>query len=273
MTRVETPVPTQNAHTPPHQAGHPGRGNFGHGLDIAFVGIRGVDLVALTDPDDAGREAACAGSGAPRGYGSYQEMLATERHDLGARRPYDLDQHEEMVVAAARAGAKAISLKKPIARSLDKADRMLTECGARGVKLTVAHQNRGTPAPRLAQGLITAGKIGRLRRLCAWPKQDSRGGGLDLLVHGTHMFDLIRLFAGDAHWCHARVTCGGRDATAADARPAGYAGGLLAGDDAHPGRRGPAASGKPGAGAGPTGGGGRGSRAALERLRRAPRWK
>jgi hypothetical protein len=31
--------------------GHTGRGNYGHGLDIAFVDLPGVQLVALADPD------------------------------------------------------------------------------------------------------------------------------------------------------------------------------------------------------------------------------
>jgi predicted dehydrogenase len=115
-----------------------------------------------------------------------------------------------MVVAAAHAGVKAVYGEKTLARSLDEADRMLAASDAGGVKLAVAHQNRAFPGPRLAQALIAAGRIGRLRRLRAWPKQDSRGGGLDLLVHGTHMFDLMRLLTGDARWCHARVTCNGR---------------------------------------------------------------
>jgi predicted dehydrogenase len=211
--------------------GHTGRGDYGHGLDTAFLALPGVELVAVADPDGTGREGALQRCGAARGYASFHEMLERERLDLVAVGPSHLDQHEAMVVAAARAGAKAIYCEKPIARSLDEADRMLAECEARGVKLAVAHQNRGFPAPRLAQALIAEGKIGRLRRLRAWPKQDSRGGGLELLIHGTHMFDLMRLFAGDARWCHARVTCGGRDVAAADARPAGYAAGLMAGDD------------------------------------------
>jgi predicted dehydrogenase len=211
--------------------GHTGRGDYGHGLDTSFVALPGVELVAVADPDDDGRRGALRRSGAARGYASYREMLERERLDLVAVGPSHLDQREAMVVAAARAGAKAIYCEKPIARSLDEADRMLAACEARGVKLAVAHQNRGFPAPRLARALIAEGKIGRLRRLRAWPKQDSRGGGLELLIHGTHMFDLMRLFAGDARWCHARVTCGGRDVTAADARPAGYAAGLMAGDD------------------------------------------
>lgn len=195
------------------------------------MGLPGVEVVALADPDEAGRAAAMKRSGAGRGYGSYHEMLERERLDLVAVGPSHLDQHEKMVVAAARAGAKAIYCEKPIARSLDEADRMLAECETRGVKVAVAHQNRAFPAQRLVRRAIAEGKIGTLRRMRAWPKQDSRGGGLELLVHGTHMFDLMRLFAGDARWCHARVTCGGRDATADDAQEGQYAVGPIAGDD------------------------------------------
>jgi len=211
--------------------GHTGRGGFSHGLDVAFLGLPGVELVAVADPDEAGRAAAVARTGATCAYADYVEMLGRERPDLVAVAPSDLDQREAMVIAAAESVARAIYCEKPLARSLDEADRMLAACAARGVKLAVAHQNRGMPAPRLLKRLIAGGKIGTLRRLRAWPKQDSRGGGLELLIHGTHMFDLMRLFGGDAHWCHARVTSGGRDVTAADAVPAQHAAGLMAGDD------------------------------------------
>ena len=38
--------------------GHTGRGSYGHGLDLAFVGVEGAAIVALSDPDEAGRQAA-----------------------------------------------------------------------------------------------------------------------------------------------------------------------------------------------------------------------
>ena len=87
---------------------------------------------------------------------------------------------------------------------------MLAACGrAHGVQIAVAHQNRAFPAPRLAARLLAEGHIGRLRAMRAWSKHDERGGGLELLIHGTHMFDLMRHFAGEARWCHARVTVEG----------------------------------------------------------------
>ena len=190
--------------------GHTGRGNYGHGLDIAFVGLPGVEIVAVADPDEQGRRRVQAVTGAPRAYADYGEA---------------------MVVACAQAGVKAIYCEKPLARSLEEADRMLAACDARGVKIAVAHQNRARPAVWLAKELVAKGTLGPLRVIRTFGKQDRRGGGQDLLVLGTHMLDLMRFFAGEARWCHARVVVNGRDATGADVRPADEEGGLIAGND------------------------------------------
>jgi predicted dehydrogenase len=211
--------------------GHTGRGNYGHGLDIAFVGLPQVEIVAIADADDAGRQRALERTGAARGYADYREMLSRERPDLVAIGPRQVDQREAMFLAAVEAGAKAIYTEKPFARSLDEADRILAACDARGVKVAVAHQNRAFPAGQLARQLVEEGKVGRLRMLRAYGKQDRRGGGQDLMVLGTHMLDLMRYVAGDARWCHARVVTAGHDATPADVRPAEEEAGLIAGDD------------------------------------------
>ncbi len=136
-----------------------------------------------------------------------------------------------MVINAARAGVKAIYCEKPLARSLDEADRMLVACEDRGVKLAVALQNRVAVTTRTAQRWIAEGKIGRLRAIRGYGKQDRRSGGQDLLVLGTHWLDLMRVFAGDPRWCDARVTVAGRDAIPADLHPAEENAGLVAGDD------------------------------------------
>ena len=211
--------------------GHTGRGNYGHGMDIVFAGLRGVKLVAIADADDAGREKALGRSGAAKGYADYRAMLEQEKPDVVAIGPRQVDQRAEMFLATVKAGVKAIYTEKPFARSLDEADKILAACDAAGVKVAVAHQNRAFPGPRQAMKLIGEGKIGRLRALKAYGKQDRRGGGQDLMVLGTHMLDLMRLFAGDARWCHARVMDGGADSTPADVRPAEEEAGLIAGDD------------------------------------------
>jgi len=65
----------------------------------------------------------------------------------------------------------------------------------------------------------------------AWGKQDARAGGEDMIVLGTHLFDLMRLFAGDPQSCTARVTQAGRDITPADARLMKDNVGPIAGDE------------------------------------------
>jgi predicted dehydrogenase len=50
------------------------------------------------------------------------------------------------------------------------------------------------------------------------------------MVLGTHTFDLMRLLAGDAKWCSARINVGGRKAVAADVRPLGEGIGSGVGD-------------------------------------------
>lgn len=40
--------------------GHTGRGNYGHGLDVALLGLDRVEIVAVADPDEVGRSKARA---------------------------------------------------------------------------------------------------------------------------------------------------------------------------------------------------------------------
>jgi predicted dehydrogenase len=211
--------------------GHTGRGNYGHGLDLAFAGLPGVEVVAVADPDEEGRQRGQARTGAPRGYAALGELLEREAPDLLAVGPRQPDQREAMLLAAMRAGVKAIYTEKPFARTLEEADRILAAAAERGVRIAVAHQNRAFPGPRLARRLVAEGRIGRLRALKAYGKQDHRGGGQDLMVLGTHMLDLMRFFSGDARWCHARVVDGGADATPGAVREGEEAVGPVAGDD------------------------------------------
>jgi predicted dehydrogenase len=170
-------------------------------------------------------------TGATRDYADYRELLERESPDLLAVAPRRPDRREEMLLAAVRAGVKAIYTEKPFARSLEEADRILAAADARGVKIAVAHQNRAFAGARLAGRLVAEGRIGRLRALKGFGKQDHRGGGQDLMVLGTHLLDLMRLIAGDARWCHARVADGGADATPAAVRPGDEGVGPVAGDD------------------------------------------
>lgn len=198
--------------------GHTGRGNYGHGLDTCFTGLPEVEVVAVADPDAAGRQAAQARSGAALGYADYHEMLEHERPHLVAIGPRWVGERTAMVTAAAAVGAH-LYVEKPLAATLAEADALLAACERAGVRMAVAHQNRLHPAMLHLLRLVREGRIGRLRLVRAYGKMDQRGGGQDLAVLGTHMLDLMRLVAGDARWCSADLLIGAALAGPADARP------------------------------------------------------
>lgn len=74
--------------------GDTGRGGYSHGLDVCFAGLRGVEVVAVADPDEASRAAARSRIGAARAYAGYREMLARERPDIVSVAPSWMDQRE-----------------------------------------------------------------------------------------------------------------------------------------------------------------------------------
>ena len=135
-----------------------------------------------------------------------------------------------MIRAAAEARALGIYMDKPIARTPAETDQILALCAASGTKLAVAHQMRISPLIELAKLRLADGAIGQLLELHGRGKEDARAGGEDLLVLGTHIFDLMRQFAGDPVWCFGRVTAGDREAVRTDVREGKEGVGPVAGD-------------------------------------------
>lgn len=213
--------------------GHTGRGNYGHGLDTVWTLIDNVEIVAVADADEKGRAAAAKRLEAKQAYADYRQMLDKEKPQIVSVAPRHLDQHRDMVVACARAGA-SIFLEKPMCRTLEEADEMIRACEMHHVKLAIAHQTRYSPRVKVIRDLIGEGKLGDILELRGRGKEDSRGGGQDLMVLGTHIMDLMRYVAGDARWCWARVGVKGKDRVAPitrkDVRQGGEGMGPIAGD-------------------------------------------
>src|SRR5438128_2727757 len=213
--------------------GHTGRGDYGHGLDVVWRAFDNVQIVAVADADEKGRAAAQERLRATRAYGDYRQMLLKERPHIVSVATRHLDQHRDMVVACAEAGA-SVFLEKPMARTLAEADEMVTACERHHVKLAIAHQTRYSPRLKRVRELIQSGRLGDLLELRGRGKEDTRGGGQDLMVLGTHILDLMRFVAGDARWCFARVGMAGKERVTpvgrADVREGGEGMGPVAGD-------------------------------------------
>jgi predicted dehydrogenase len=214
--------------------GRTGRGNYGHGLDIVWRQFDNAQIVAVADENEQGRLAAQQRLGAKSAYADFREMLKKERPQIVSVADRHLDQHRDMVVACAEAGA-SIFLEKPMCRNLVEADEMVAACEKHHVKLAIAFQTRYSPRlPRIDNLITEEGRFGQFLEMRGRGKEDSRAGGEDLMVLGTHIFDLMRYFAGEARWCSARVGVieknGVRPMTKADVRNGNEGIGPLAGD-------------------------------------------
>jgi predicted dehydrogenase len=209
--------------------GRTGKGDYGHGLHLAYKELDNVEFIAVADHDEVGREKAKAGTGAIRAYADYHEMLEKEKLDIVSVCPRWVDCHLEMVLACIDAGCH-IYCEKPMASSLEDGDKILESAERAGLKIAVAHQGVYLPGIQAIKRMLDEGKIGKVQAIYAHGKQDSRGGGEDMIVLGTHLFNMIRYFVGDVDWMSAHVTHQGHDIIPKDVREGTEPVGLVAGD-------------------------------------------
>ena len=209
--------------------GHTGAGNFGHGLHIAYNNLDNVEFIAIADPDEAGREKAMADTGAARGYADYREMLDKEQLDIVSVCPRWVPEHLAMVTACLEAGCN-VYCEKPMTMSLANGDEIVETARAGGLKVAVAHQAVYLPATHAIKRMLADGKIGTVQAIYASGKQDHRGGGEDMIVLGTHLFNMMRFFVGDVAWMQSHVTINGKEVAHEDAEEPTEPVGPIAGD-------------------------------------------
>ncbi len=209
--------------------GHTGAGNYGHGLHLAYKGLENVEFIAVADVDDAGRKKAAVETGALRSYADYRDMLAKEDMDIVSVCPRWVTEHLDMVLACIEANCH-VYCEKPMVATLADGDKIINAAKQKGVKIAVAHQGVYLPTIQAVKRMLGEGRIGVVQAIYAHGKQDARGGGEDMITLGTHLFNMMRYFAGDVHWMSAHVTANGKEVTAADARKATEPVGPIAGD-------------------------------------------
>jgi len=137
-------------------------------------------------------------------YGAYDEAL---RHP-GARAaiictPHD--RHLPDVLSALEAG-RHVLVEKPIACTLDEADRMIDAAARAGRVLMVGENFRFMPGFRAVRELIDAGALGALRELhliargfrrhTGWRSAPGAGGGA-LIDGGIHYVHALRWWGGE----------------------------------------------------------------------------
>jgi phthalate 4,5-cis-dihydrodiol dehydrogenase len=115
--------------------------------------------------------------------------------------------HCEHVVMAAERG-KHVVCEKPMALSVEQAQRMVETAERRGVKMVCGHTYSLHPSIQEMRRIVRSGELGRLIQVAAWLYTDwlikprmpeeidvSLGGGV-VYRHGPHLIDSIRVLGG-----------------------------------------------------------------------------
>ncbi len=213
--------------------GHTGRGNYGHGLDTAWLRLDEAEIVGVADADAKGLELARKKLKVDRAYRDYRRMLREVKPEIVSVCPRHPDQHLEMVLAAVDSGARGVWVEKPFCRTPAEADAINDACRKDGVKLAVAHRNRYHPVLPAIDRLLEAGEIGKLLEIRGRGKGDRRGGAEDLWVLGSHVMNLFHYFGGEPRRCSAVLRRDRRLVTSKDVYPGNEALGPLAGNELH----------------------------------------
>ena len=210
--------------------GSTGRGDYGHGLDVAAAGMPNVRIVGVADTDDRGRQQAQQRLNAPQAWSDYRRMLSEVSADVVVICPRWIDQHRDMILAAAEAGCH-VYMEKPFCRTPAECDEVIRALEMRHLQLAIAHVTQYSPVLDRVQSLIRAGEIGELLEIRGRGKEDHRGGGEDLWVLGSHILMLTQSLVGArATTCSAIVRHQGRPVTRNDVVNGPEGLGLIAGD-------------------------------------------
>ena len=167
----------------------------GHGLEFAYRGLPNIEIVAHVDSEEKDIEKKLARTQAKRFYPNIEAMLEKETPDiviLDSRLPGD---HLEQIRLVAAKGCH-VYCEKPLTAFLHEADEIVQLAEKNKIKIAMAHPCRNGLGFVTMKRLVKSGKIGVPLTVQGWGKSDHRGGGEDMMVLGTHIFDLMIYFFG-----------------------------------------------------------------------------
>jgi predicted dehydrogenase len=216
-----------SAHTRPYRVAIIGTGRIAALHAEACHLVPNVELAAAADIDVAKCQLFADRWEIPQRYSDFTEMLAQERFDVVHVCTMD-NLHGAATIAAAESGSRLVICEKPMAFHLEEADRMLAVCERTGTQLVIDHSMRFEANYLRVKEMIDEGVIGELRSISSsvlssrpanpdsWHSQYKFAGGGQLMHNGTHTFDIVRYYAGEAEWVFAHVERGQRDVTVED---------------------------------------------------------
>ncbi len=149
-----------------------------------------IIMVAGADRNEDKRENFKKRWNVKKAYEDYRVMLAKEKPDIVSITAYATERYQ-MFKDCVHAGVKAIWLEKAISTSLKQAKSMVRLAKKYHVTTVVNHPRRWIRPYVAAKSLIDLGYIGK-------PESITTNFTSNLLHTGTHAFDMMRFFFGEA---------------------------------------------------------------------------
>jgi len=170
----------------------------------AINAFEGNELVGVVSRDAGRAEQFARKFGARHAYTSYDDLLRNPDVTVVAIHTPN-SQHAEQAIAAARAG-KHVFCDKPMATSIEDAERIVAACESAGVKLAVNFHNRHMQCFNDAKRVIASGEIGKVTvvhieaspgarpggRLSTWRVDPAVAGLGTSYSIGVHVYDILR---------------------------------------------------------------------------------
>ena len=123
------------------------------------------------------------------------------------------DAHVDLALAGLEAG-KALAVEKPLAHTVEDAERIRDRAGQLDIPVLVGHILRFEPRYAAIRRAIESGEVGavqaiRSERIGLLSDQDILQGRTSIaLYYGVHEFDLARWYAGDVQRIYAERSSG-----------------------------------------------------------------
>jgi len=191
-----------------------GTGMIGQVHARVLARLGDCEFVALCDMDPA-KEKMAAELGT-KYYRDHREMMDREKLD-GVVVSVPNEMHEAVGLECAERGLH-LFMEKPIATTLESADRLLAGARKNGVRILVGHHRRFNPLINAARDAIRSGELGSLVGVsvlwCMYkpseyflvgPWRRKKGGG-PLLINTIHEIDNLRYVCGEISRVYAEVS-------------------------------------------------------------------
>ena len=180
----------------------------------AWQEVGGVDIIAVYNRTVSKAESVAKRFGIPRVYGDPEDLFQNEKLDF-ADIITEVPAHEPLVLLAAKYKVPVIC-QKPMAASYASAKLMVEACKAADSPFYVHENYRWQYPVREIKRIVDEGQIGRIFRgrflffhefpPFAWENQPllKQLPNLILADQGSHQFDLVRFFMGEARSVYAQ---------------------------------------------------------------------